>query len=384
MMARQLRATRRRPVELRRQRFTRGLALLLCCAVVMAGMQPGLAATANEATSTTNANAAATAPQAASPVPATPQELDQLVAPIALYPDALVAQILAASTYPTEVVEADRWMQQHSSLKGDALAREVDKQPWDASVKALTQFPAVLSNMDQNLSWTSALGEAYANQPQDVMNEVQAMRQRAQSAGNLKNTSQQTVTTQGQSIVIQPADPSVVYVPQYDPWLVYGAPLVVYPGWAPFPGLYLAGPGFAFGLSFGIFAGFGFGWGWSHWGADWHSHTVVFDHHSYISRSRTFSHGGTFGRGGNFGHAGGFHGGNFGHAGGFHGGSSHGFAAPHYQTAMHSGAFSGFDHGGVARGNSFRGTQSLGGFHGGFHGGGFHGGGFHGGGGHHR
>src|SRR6266851_4595696 len=110
-----------------------------------------------------------------SPAPAvqqSPQELQQLVAPIALYPDALVAQILAASTYPTEIVEADRWLQNHSELKGQNLADEVDKQSWDPSVKALTQFPSVLENMDKNLSWTSSLGDAYASQQQDVMDDV--------------------------------------------------------------------------------------------------------------------------------------------------------------------------------------------------------------------
>src|SRR5712671_5177200 len=151
-----------------------------------------------------------------------PQELQQLVAPIALYPDALVAQILAASTYPTEIVEADRWMQSHSKLKGEELAKEVDKQPWDASVKALTQFPSVLENMDKNLSWTSSLGDAYANDPQGVSDAVQTMRQQARNAGNLKSTEQENVTTQGNTIVIEPANPEVVYVPAYDPWLVYG------------------------------------------------------------------------------------------------------------------------------------------------------------------
>jgi len=123
------------------------------------------------------------------------QDLEQLVAPIALYPDALVAQILAGSTYPTQIVEADRWLHQNSNLKGDQLLAAVDKQPWDPSVKALTQFPSVLDNMSQNLSWTSSLGDAYFNVPQDVMNAVQSMRAKAQAAGNLKSTPQQTVTT---------------------------------------------------------------------------------------------------------------------------------------------------------------------------------------------
>src|SRR5205807_6365355 len=137
-------------------------------------------------------------------------------------PDALVAQILAASTYPTEIVEADRWMQEHSDLKGQQLGEEVDKQPWDPSVKALTQFPSVLANLDKNLSWTSSLGDAYVNQQQAVMDAVQRMRRRAQQAGNLKSTPQETVSTQASTIVIQPPDPNVVYLPSYDPWVVYG------------------------------------------------------------------------------------------------------------------------------------------------------------------
>ena len=111
------------------------------------------------------------------------------MAPIALYPDALVAQILAGSTYPTQIVEADRWMQQNSSLKGEDLAKAVDPQPWDESVKALTQFPSVLDNMSKNLSWTSALGDAYFNQQQDVMKAVQELRRKAKDAGNLENHS---------------------------------------------------------------------------------------------------------------------------------------------------------------------------------------------------
>jgi Protein of unknown function (DUF3300) len=162
--------------------------------------------------------------------PQTPAQLQQLVAPIALYADALVAQVLAAATYPDQIVEADRWLQQHPDLKGEQLGHEVDKQPWDPSVKALTEFPSVLANMDKNLSWTSSLGDAYVNQQQDVMDAVQVMRQRAKQAGNLNSTSQQTVSQQGQTIVIEPADPQVVYVPAYDPWLVYGAPLGVWRG----------------------------------------------------------------------------------------------------------------------------------------------------------
>src|SRR5260370_11834130 len=175
------------------------------------------------------------------PAQHSPQELQQLVAPIALYPDALIAQILAASTYPAEIVEADRWMQSHSNFKGEELAKEVDKQPWDPSVKALTQFPSVLENMDKNLSWTSSLGDAYANQQQDVTDAVQAMRQQAHKAGHLSSNEQEKVTTQGNTIIIEPANPEVVYVPAYDPWLVYREPIVADPAWYPVPRIFLAG-----------------------------------------------------------------------------------------------------------------------------------------------
>jgi hypothetical protein len=328
-----------------------------------------------------------------------PQQLDQLVAPIALYPDELVAQILAAATYPTQVVEAERWMQAHPDLKGDALADAVNTQPWDNSVKALAQVPQVLAMMDKNLSWTSSLGEAYTNDSQAVMGAVQQMRERAQQAGNLKSTPQENVTTQGQTIVIEPASPEVVYVPEYDPWLVYGAPLAFYPGWVGYPGLFIGGPGIDFGIGIGIGVFGGFGWGWHHWGADWHHRGIVHDHSPYVSHGHAF---GGHGPGG-FGHPGGFpHGGDVGgfHAGGFHGGAVGGSHAGGFASSggvhpgassggafgAHSGAFSGFNHGGVAQGFAARGSASAGVSHGGgfggAHGGGFGGG--HGGGGGHR
>src|SRR5882762_1642872 len=171
----------------------------------------------------------------------TAEQLQQLVAPIALYPDELVAEVLAGATYPTQVVEANRWLQDHKNLQGKQLADQVDKQPWDSSVKALTEFPSVLANMDKNLSWMSSLGDAYMNQQQDVTDAVHSMRQRAHKAGHLNTNDQEKVTTQGNTIVIEPANPEVVYVPAYDPWLVYGEPIVAYPGWYPVPGIFLAG-----------------------------------------------------------------------------------------------------------------------------------------------
>ena len=205
-----------------------------------------------------------------------PEQLQRLVAPIALYPDSLVAQILAASTFPEQVVEADRWVQGHPDLKGEALGQAVDQEPWDPSVKALTAFPTVLGNMDKNLSWTSSLGDAYYNQQQEVMDAVQVMRRNAEKAGNLKTTPQQTVTNQDSSVVIQPVDPNVVYVPAYDPWLVYGYPVVAWPGWYPYPGIWFGGPYLSFGLGFGIGFFGGFGWGWGHWGFDWHNRYALY------------------------------------------------------------------------------------------------------------
>jgi len=306
----------------------------------------------------------------------TAEQLQQLVAPIALYPDSLVAQILAASTFPEQVVEADRWVQAHPDLKGTDLGHAVDQQPWDPSVKALTAFPSVLGNMDKNLSWTSSLGDAYYNQQQEVMDAVQVMRRKAQAAGNLKDTPQQTVTEKDSAIDIEPVDPEVVYVPAYDPWVVYGYPVVAWPGWYPYPGIWFGGPYLSFGIGFGIGWYGGFGWGWGHWGFDWHNHYAVYDHGRYFSGSRTF-----YNR--NFDRAGARRSESFNRGGvrarPFEGDrqAARGYsAAPHGESGVRSGAFSGYGHGGDARGFSSRGGASFGG---GFHGGG--GGGGHGGGG---
>jgi uncharacterized membrane protein YgcG len=316
-------------------------------------------------------------PSSAAPTPPytqqTAEQLQQLVAPIALYPDSLVAQILAASTFPEQVVEADRWVEAHPDLKGEALGQAVDQQPWDPSVKALTAFPSVLGNMDKNLSWTSSLGDAYYNQQQDVMDAVQLMRRKAQAAGNLKTTPQLKVSDQDSAIDIEPADPDLVYVPAYDPWQIYGYPIVAWPGWYPYPGIWFGGPYLSFGVGFGIGWWGGFGWGWGHWGFDWHNHSVLFDHGRYSSRSTTFYNRNNFYRGGEA------RGGVFNHPGaaarpfGGDNRAARGYAEPRGQSGVRSGAFSGFDRGGQARSFSSRGSASFGGeSHGG---GGFHGGG---------
>ena len=162
-------------------------------------------------------------------------QLDQLVAPIALYPDALVAQILAASTYPTQVVEADRWRKAQGNAPADQIAAGAENHNWDPSVKALTAFPTVLAQMDTNIRWTTDLGNAYYNQPQDVMDSIQAMRQKAQNAGQLRTTPQQVVSDDNGAVVIAPANPTVVYVPVYDPWTVWGTPFAPFPGYYYYP-----------------------------------------------------------------------------------------------------------------------------------------------------
>ena len=316
--------------------------------------------------------------QAAPPNPAappylqqTPEELQRVVAPIALYPDSLVAQILAASTFPEQVVEADRWVQAHPDLKGDALGQAVDQQPWDPSVKALTAFPSVLGNMDKNLSWTSSLGDAYYNQQSELMDAVQVMRQKAQQAGNLKTTPQQTVENQGTTIAIAPVDPNIVYVPAYDPWLIYGYPIVGWPGWYPYPGIWYEGPYLSFGLGFGIGFFGGYGWGWGNWGFDWRDRYAIYNHNRYYSRSNTFYNRGNYYRGGDF-RGGAYDRGRIsGGARPFNGDNraARGYAAPRGQSGVRSGAFSGYDHGGQARSFSSRGSASFGG------GGGFRGGG---------
>jgi hypothetical protein len=337
------------------------LAGLLSCGLLFATLPPNLSAYQD-------APPAAQEAQAPPYQQHTPEQLQQMVAPIALYPDSLVAQILAASTFPEQVVEADRFAQSHPDLKGDALAQAVDQQPWDPSVKALIAFPSVLGNMDKNLNWTSSLGDAYYNQEQDVTDAVQVMRQRAQQAGNLKSTPQQTVTTQGSTVVIEPAEPDVVYVPAYDPWVVYGGPIVAWPGWYPYPGIWYDGPFLSFGIGFGIGFFGGYGWGWGHWGYDWHNHYAVYNHGRYYSQSRTFYNRSTYYRGGVPG------GRAFNRPGGtarpFEGNNheARGYAQPRGQSGTRSGAFSGYDHGGEARSYSSRGQASMGG--GGFHGGG--------------
>src|SRR5215469_6750820 len=189
-------------------------------------------------------------------------ELDSLVAPIALYPDPLLAQVLAASTYPLELIQLQQWLGKNKDLKDKALADAVAKQPWDPSVQAMAGLPDVVKRLTDDIQWTTDLGNAFLAQQSDVMDAVQRMRKKAQDKGTLKSTEQQKVETKvvesKQVIVVQQADPQVVYVPSYNPTVVYGPPVYPYPPiYYPPPGYYAAG----MAISFGVGVAMGAMWG---------------------------------------------------------------------------------------------------------------------------
>jgi hypothetical protein len=242
-------------------------------------------------------------PAGSSPADATQKaltsgQLDSLVAPIALYPDPILSQVLVASTYPIEIVEAGRWLEQNSSLKGKALTDAVAKQPWDASVQGLVILPDVLSRLNQNVGWTSDLGNAFLGQQQDVMDAIQRMRQKASASGALQSTPQQTVSTanegNGTYIEIQPASTQVVYVPQYNPEAVWGPP----PEYYPFPamsyppastGAAVAAGAISFGVGMAVGAFWGGGGGWNNWGwgVGWgHGGNNVVINNNFINSNR--------------------------------------------------------------------------------------------------
>ena len=199
-------------------------------------------------------------------------QLDSLVAPIALYPDPLLSQTLVASTYPLEIVQLQQWLGKNEDLKGKALADAVEKQPWDPSIQSMAIVPDVVKQLGDNIAWTSQLGDAFLSQESDVMDAVQRMRTKAEGAGTLKTSEQQTVETQqveGKSVVvIQPSNPDVVYVPSYNPTVVYGQPAYPYPSmYYPPVGAYVAGAALSFGVGVAVGSiwgngGWGYGCGW--------------------------------------------------------------------------------------------------------------------------
>jgi len=242
--------------------------------VIAAAVCAALLIPSNVASASPHPQAQATTPATTAAAVKIPNDqLDSLVAPIALYPDPLLAQVLAASTYPLEIIQLQQWMSKHPDLKGEALAAAVEKENWDPAVQGLAALPDVIKRLGDDIKWTADLGNAFLAQQSDVMDAVQRMRKKASAAGNLKTTEQQKVTTQvvqtKEVIVIQQANPQVIYVPAYNPVVVYGPPIYPYPPiYYPPPGYYAAGVaiGFGVGIAMGAFWGGG-GWGYGpRWG----------------------------------------------------------------------------------------------------------------------
>jgi hypothetical protein len=296
-------------------------------------------------------------------------ELDQMLAPVALYPDALLTQVLMAATYPIQVVEAERWLENpnNAALHGDMLVSVLTPLPWDPSVKSLVPFPQIVKMLNDQLDWTQSLGAAFANQQPEVMGRVQALRAQAEAAGTLTSTPQLRVVHEGPAVVIEPANPAVVYVPVYDPVHVYGPwayaeyPPVFFP---PAAGFFVGPVGIGIGIGFSV----GFGvvgplWGWGH--PAWGGGGIVINNEFYsrISFNHATFAGGVWHHAGPVGFVGGFHP----HPGvGFHGvagrgGFDHG--GPGRGGVDHGGpGRAGFDRGAPARGGLDRGGPARGGF----------------------
>jgi len=236
--------------------------------------------------------AAATNGQSAPKIPA--DQLDSLVAPIALYPDPLLAQVLAASTYPLEIVQLQQWLTRNPNLKDKELVDAVSKQPWDPSVQAMAALPDVVKRLADDIQWTTDLGNAFLVQQSDVMDAVQRMRQKAESTGNLKSNEQQKVETKvvenKSVIVVQQASPEVVYVPSYNPVVVYGPLVYPYPPiYYPPPGYYAAGMAISFGVGVAMGAAWGGGWGW---GCGWGGHNdITINRNNNFNRNTNISGG---------------------------------------------------------------------------------------------
>lgn len=216
--------------------------------------------------------------------PLSPEELEQLVAPIALYPDSVVSQVLMASSYPLEIVEADRWVKgQKPPLTGDELAKALEEQTWDPSVRSLVNFPDVLDQMSQKLDWTVKLGDAVLASEKDVLDATQRLRKRAQVAGNLETGEEQTVTTDGEVIVIEPTNTEIIYIPTYNPTVVYGTwPYPAYPPTYYYPPHYVYPPtpcAFVTGVAIGL------AWGYAWGGCGWRSGHVDIDINRNINRN---------------------------------------------------------------------------------------------------
>jgi len=263
--------------------ITRSSLTLVCAAVLLPG-DASLLAFPQQADNS--------AQQAAPKIP--PDQLDSLVAPIALYPDPMLAQVLAASTYPLEIVQLQQWLEKNKNLKDKALADAVAKQPWDPSVQAMAGLPDVVKRLADDVQWTTDLGNAFLAQQADVMDAVQRMRKKAQDTGNLKSNEQQKVETKvvesKQVIVVEQANPQVVYVPTYNPTVVYGPPVYPYPPiYYPPPGYYAAGMAISFGVGVAMGAMWSGGWGW---GAGWGHNDVNVNVNNNFNRNTNISNSG--------------------------------------------------------------------------------------------
>jgi len=271
------------------KRFIEGLRVVVatvCVVALVPGDTLAFAPQQQGASSSTNQ---------ASRIPA--DQLDSLVAPIALYPDPLLAQVLAASTYPLEIIQLQQWLTKNKTLKDKALADAVAKQPWDASVQALAALPDVANRLANDIQWTTDLGNAFLAQQSDVMDAVQRMRKKAQDNGNLKSNEQQKVETQviekKSVIVIESASPEIVYVPSYNPVVVYGAPIYPYPPiYYPPPGYYAAGVAISFGVGIMMGAFWSGGWGW---GCGWGGNNVYINNNNNFNRNTNINRGGNIG-----------------------------------------------------------------------------------------
>jgi len=276
----------------------------------------------------------------AAPAPQSAEQIQALVAPIALYPDALVAQVLSGSTFPDQIALAQNWLQNHQDWTGEKLMKEANKQSWDPAVKALTQFPSVLNNMAHNLAWTSELGEVYHYQPHDVMQAIQALRVKAKAAGALESNAQITVVQKTpNTIVIEPANPQVVYVPQYNPAVIYGTPYVV-PGYTAGDVAAASAISFGAGIAVGALAGGGCcGWGWNSWSCGWGAGAVAYGGVPYYGNAAWHGAYGAYGYHGYGGYSAAAYHGAYGSAGAYHGYGAYGgyHTGGAYQTAWGGG-----------------------------------------------
>src|SRR3974377_1346241 len=280
--------------SLLRQTF-RSVVVVLCVALLLPGDSVTWAQAQQQAGAAEEQNA-----------PKIPNDqLDSLVAPIALYPDPLLAQVLVACTYPLENVQAQQWLEKNKNLKDKALTDAVEKQGWDPSIQAMAPLPDVVKLLSQNIKWTTDLGNAFLAQQNDVMDAVQRMRTKAKDSGNLKSTEQQKVETKvvesKQVIVVEPAKPDVILFPSYCPAVVYGAPVYAYPPMVCPPGYAVAGMALSFGVGMAMGAAWGGGWGWNcGWGGN--NNININNNNNFVNnynRQNVNRQGGNYARGGN-------------------------------------------------------------------------------------